>query len=141
MLSLRTRDVDFKIHIGLVTDIVGIPKAEADAINEYLNELTTMPQEIYVRCQWRKNAVAFWDNRICMSVARLSVCAQRPMSNKNHSASCAFAPNRRHGVRGAAQAERPYFDPTSNSQEDEMNARYGLPKVNKDESSQSNYND
>ena len=50
------------------------------------------------------------------------------MPNKKNSASYGFAPDRRHAVRVAAQAERPYFDPTSYSQEDEMNARYGLPK-------------
>lgn len=109
---------------GFVTDIVGIPKAEASAIIHYLNELITTTQEIHVRFQWQKNDVAFWDNRIC-----------------NHSASYGFAPHRRHAVRVAACAERPYFDPTSKSQEEEMNARYGLPKVNKDGSGQSNYND
>ena len=60
---------------------------------------------------------------------------------KNHSASYGFAPHRRHAVRVATQAERPYFDPTGKSQEEEMNTRYGLPQVNKDGSGQSNYND
>lgn len=62
-------------------------------------------------------------------------------ARKNHSASYGFAPHRRHAVRVATHAERPYFDPTSTSQEEEMNACYGLPKVNKDGSGQSNYND
>ena len=52
---------------GFVTDIVGIPKAEAQAIISYLNELVTTTQEITVRFQWRKNDVAFWDNRICVN--------------------------------------------------------------------------
>ena len=76
VLLLRTRDADFKICIGLVTDIVGVPKAEAYAIICYLSELTTATQEIPVRFQWRKNDVALWDNRIFVSVTRLSVCAQ-----------------------------------------------------------------
>lgn len=62
-------------------------------------------------------------------------------ARKNHSASYGFAPHRRHAVRVATQAERPYFDPTSKSQEEEMNACYGLPKISKDGSDQSNYND
>ncbi|KAL8699797.1 MAG: hypothetical protein Q9201_005796 [Fulgogasparrea decipioides] len=52
---------------GFVTGIVGIPKAESDAIIHYLNEIITTTQEIHVRYQWRKDDVAFWDNRICVS--------------------------------------------------------------------------
>ncbi|KAK4697486.1 hypothetical protein P7C71_g592, partial [Lecanoromycetidae sp. Uapishka_2] len=59
----------------------------------------------------------------------------------NHSASYGFAPHRRHAVRTACQAERPVFDSAGKSQEEELNARYGLPKVNKDGSGQGNYND
>ena len=53
---------------GFVTDIVGIPKAEANTILNYLNELITTTQEIHIRFQWQKNDVAFWDNRICVSL-------------------------------------------------------------------------
>ena len=69
--------------------------------------------------------------------------SQPIMSNaqKNHSASYGFSPHRRHAVRVACRAERPYFDPTSKSQEEDLNAHYGLPSVNKDGSGQSNYND
>ena len=62
-------------------------------------------------------------------------------AQKNHSASYGFSPHRRHAVRVASRAERPYFDPTSKSQEEDVNAHYGLPSVNKDGSGQSNYND
>ena len=137
----RTRDADLEILIGFVTDIVGIPKVEADAIIHYLNELVTTTQEIHVRFQWEKNDVAFWDNRICVSSACSSICAQQLMPDKNHSASYGFSPHRRHAVRVASQAERPYFDPMSKSQEEETNIRYGLPRINKDGSGQSNYND
>ncbi|KAL8720534.1 MAG: hypothetical protein Q9225_002626 [Loekoesia sp. 1 TL-2023] len=109
---------------GFVTSIVGIPKAESDAIIGYLNELIATTQEIHVRYQWQKNDVAFWDNRIC-----------------NHSASYGFAPHRRHAVRVACHAERPAFDPDGKSQEEELNAREGLPQVDKDGTRQSNYND
>ncbi|TKA61812.1 hypothetical protein B0A49_12275 [Cryomyces minteri] len=109
---------------GFVTKIVGIPKTEGDAIIGYLNEIIATTQELHVRFQWGKNDVAFWDNRIC-----------------NHSASYGFAPHRRHAVRVACHGERPVFDPSGASQEEELNARYNLPKVNKDGSGQSNYND
>ena len=52
---------------GFVKAIVGIPKTESDAIIRYLNEVITTTQEFHVRFQWRKDDVAFWDNRICVS--------------------------------------------------------------------------
>ncbi|MCJ1298076.1 hypothetical protein MMC08_000865, partial [Hypocenomyce scalaris] len=109
---------------GFVTKIVGIPRTESDAIVRYLNEVIATTQELHVRFQWQKNDVAFWDNRI-----------------SNHSASYGFAPHRRHAVRVACHGERPTFGSAGKSQEEEVNARYGLPKANKDGSGQSNYND
>jgi sulfonate dioxygenase len=109
---------------GFVTKIVGIPKMESDLIVQYLNELTATTQEGHVRFQWGKDDVAFWDNRIV-----------------NHSASYGFAPHRRHAVRVAVSAERPYFDPNSKSQEEDLAERYGTPLPNKDGSGISNYND
>jgi sulfonate dioxygenase len=53
---------------GFVTKIVGIPKIESDAIISYLNEVISTTQEFHVRFQWQKNDVAFWDNRICVSL-------------------------------------------------------------------------
>jgi len=50
---------------------------------------------------------------------------------QNHSASYGFAPHRRHAIRTACHAERPVFDCAGKSQEEDMNAHYGLPKVNK----------
>ncbi|KAL9000127.1 MAG: hypothetical protein Q9169_001202 [Polycauliona sp. 2 TL-2023] len=109
---------------GFVIGIVGIPKAESEAIIRYLNEIMSTTQEIHVRFQWQKNDVAFWDNRIC-----------------NHSASYGFTGHRRHAVRVASQAERPYFDPAGRSQEEELNASFGIPSIDKDGTRQSNYND
>ncbi|KAF2083501.1 TauD-domain-containing protein [Saccharata proteae CBS 121410] len=109
---------------GFVTKIVGIPKTESDHIISYLNEIIATTNEAHVRFQWGKNDVAFWDNRIC-----------------NHSASYGFAPHRRHAVRVCCQAERPVFDPAGKSQEEELNALYGLPPVSKDGSGVVNYND
>ncbi|KAI9734884.1 MAG: hypothetical protein M1834_001964 [Cirrosporium novae-zelandiae] len=109
---------------GFVTKIVGIPKTESDCIINYLSEVIATTQEAHVRFLWGKNDVAFWDNRIT-----------------NHSATYGFAPHRRHAVRVACHAERPVLDVAGKSQEEELNARYGLPPVNKDGSGQSNYND
>ncbi|KAF2188134.1 TauD-domain-containing protein [Zopfia rhizophila CBS 207.26] len=109
---------------GFVKKIVGIPKIESDHIVAYLNEVIGTTQEFHVRFQWGKDDVAFWDNRI-----------------SNHSASYGFAPHRRHAVRVCCQAERPYFDPNSKSQEDDYAERYGIPKANKDGSGIANYND
>ncbi|KAK2624546.1 hypothetical protein QTJ16_006496 [Diplocarpon rosae] len=109
---------------GFVTKIVGVPKLESDVIVGYLNEIVATTQELHVRFQWGKDDVAFWDNRIT-----------------NHSASYGFAPHRRHAVRVAVQAERPFLAPDARSQEEDLAKKYGLPVVNKDGSKQSNYND
>ncbi|KAE8356350.1 hypothetical protein BDV28DRAFT_127150, partial [Aspergillus coremiiformis] len=108
---------------GFVTKIVGVPKIESDAIIKYLADVVATTQEMHARFQWNNDDVAIWDNR-----------------TTNHTASFGFAPHRRHAVRVAAQAERPYFDPAGKSQEEEHIALYNLPPVNKDGSRQSNYN-
>lgn len=56
---------------GFVTQIVGVPKLESDAILRYLNEIVSTTTEIHVRFQWQKDDVAFWDNRITVSLTRL----------------------------------------------------------------------
>ncbi|KAF2473976.1 alpha-ketoglutarate-dependent taurine dioxygenase [Lindgomyces ingoldianus] len=109
---------------GFVTKIVGVPKTESDHIISYLNEVVSTSPELHVRFQWNKGDVAFWDNRV-----------------SNHSASYGFAPHRRHAVRVCCQAERPYLDPNSKSQEEDLHERYGIPKANKDGSGIVNYND
>jgi sulfonate dioxygenase len=109
---------------GFVTKIVGIPKTESDHIISLLNEIVATSPENHARFQWNKDDVAFWDNRVT-----------------NHSASYGFAPHRRHAVRVCCQAEKPYLDRNSKSQEDDLSERYGIPKANKDGSGIVNYND
>ncbi|CAI7568971.1 unnamed protein product [Penicillium pancosmium] len=109
---------------GFVTKIIGIPKAESDAILKYLTDVIATTQEMHARFQWNKDDVALWDNR-----------------TTTHSASYGFTPHRRHAVRVASHAERPVLEASGKSQEDELSALYGLPAVNKDGSRQSNYND
>lgn len=109
---------------GFITVIVGIPKTESDAIIRYLNDLISTTQEIHARFQWQQYDVAFWDNRVT-----------------SHTASYGFAPHRRHAVRVGCHGERPRLDPDGKSQEEDLHERYGLPKIDKDGSRQSNYND
>jgi len=109
---------------GFVTKIVGVPKTESDHVISLLNEIVATNPEIHARFQWNEGDVAFWDNRVT-----------------NHSASYGFAPHRRHAVRVAVRAEKPYLDPESQSQEDELSQKYGAPKANKDGSGVVNYND
>ena len=109
---------------GFVTKIVGVPKTESDHIISFLNEIVATSPEVHARFQWREGDVAFWDNRVT-----------------NHSATYGFAPHRRHAVRVAVRAERPYFDKESRSQEEDVSERYGVPKANKDGSGVVNYND
>ncbi|OQD91130.1 hypothetical protein PENANT_c001G04102 [Penicillium antarcticum] len=109
---------------GFVTKIIGIPSAESDIIIKYLTDVIATTQEMHARFSWGEDDVAIWDNR-----------------STNHSASYGFTPHRRHAVRVACHAERPVLEESGKSQEDELNALYGLPVVNKDGSRQSNYND
>ncbi|KAL5114810.1 hypothetical protein ACEQ8H_007303 [Pleosporales sp. CAS-2024a] len=109
---------------GFVTKIVGVPKTESDHIMSLLNEIVATSHELHVRFQWKEGDVAFWDNRVT-----------------NHSATYGFAPHRRHAVRVAVRAEKPYLDPQSRSQEDDLSERYGIPKASKDGSGIVNYND
>ncbi|KAJ4353030.1 hypothetical protein N0V95_003748 [Ascochyta clinopodiicola] len=109
---------------GFVTKIVGVPKTESDHIISLLNEIVATSPEFHARFQWQAGDVAFWDNRVT-----------------NHSATYGFAPHRRHAVRVCNQAERPVLDPAGKSQEDDLSARYGIPKANKDGSGVVNYND
>jgi hypothetical protein len=62
-------------------------------------------------------------------------------TTQNHTATYGFAPHRRHAVRVAVRAERPYLDPKSRSQEEELSERFGVPRANKDGSGVVNYND
>ena len=57
---------------GFVTKIVGVPKTESDHIIGLLNEIVATSPEVQVRFQWNEGDVAFWDNRVCVSVLPLN---------------------------------------------------------------------
>lgn len=129
---------------GFVTKIVGVPKLESDFLISYLNEVIATTNEIHVSFEWGRDDVAFWDNRICVSrflSTSLSCLMFTDVGTQNHSATYGFAPHRRHAVRVATQAEKPYYSADGKSQEEELNAKYGLPAGNKDCSGVGNYND
>jgi sulfonate dioxygenase len=109
---------------GFVTKIVGVPRTESDHVIRLLNEIVATSPEIHARFQWGEGDVAFWDNRVV-----------------NHSASYGFAPHRRHGVRVAVRAEKPYLDQESVSQEEYLSKTFGVKKTRKDGSGVMNYND
>lgn len=126
---------------GFVTKIVGVPKAESDAIIRYLTEVVATTQEIHARFQWQQDDVAIWDNRTTVRICPFMDLTCSSSLLQTHSASYGFAPHRRHAVRVACHAERPVLEESGKSQEEELCALYGLSAVNKDGSRQSNYND
>ncbi|KAJ3510885.1 hypothetical protein NLJ89_g4420 [Agrocybe chaxingu] len=68
----------------------GIPKAESDAVLQFLfHELSGNP-DFQVRFKWQTNSVAIWDNRVV-----------------THSATFDFWPATRHALRGTPHGEKP----------------------------------
>lgn len=92
------------INPGFTRSIVGVSKAESDAILQYLFSLIATTQEATVRYKWNQDDVVFWDNRIAV-----------------HTATYGFYPERRHGVRVTPHGEVPYYDPNGKSQQAELN--------------------
>jgi len=78
------------VNPGFTRRILGVPKAESDAILALLfNQLATNP-DFQVRIRWSKNQIVFWDNRVT-----------------THTGIVDFFPQRRHGLRATPHAERP----------------------------------
>jgi sulfonate dioxygenase len=46
-----------------------VPKTESDHIIGLLNEIVATSPEIHVRFQWKEGDVAFWDNRVTVSLS------------------------------------------------------------------------
>ena len=92
---------------GFVRRIVGVPKAESDAILQFLfrqisenpdfqvsHWISKNPMNVLkvaqVRFRWERNDVAIWDNRVVM-----------------HAATFDFFPQKRHALRVTPHGERP----------------------------------
>lgn len=78
------------VNPGFVRRIVGVPKAESDAILNFLFRQISENPDFQVRFKWEVNSVAFWDNRIV-----------------THSATFDFWPATRHALRATPHGEKP----------------------------------
>ncbi len=77
------------VNSTFTTRIKGLRRAESDALLKFLCEHIASP-DFQCRFKWRKNSVAFWDNR----------CAQ-------HFAMWDYYPEVRHGLRVTVKGTRP----------------------------------
>jgi len=112
------------VNPGFTRKIVGVPKAESDAIlNLLFTELATNVINS-VRWKWQKDDVAFWDNR-----------------STAHSASFGFYPHARHAVRVTTHGETPSFSESGKSQQDTFDAELGITSYTKDVARAPVYND
>ena len=63
-LSLFSHLVTFFFLQGFTRRIVGVPKAESDAILTFLFHQISENPDHQVRFRWEVNSIAFWDNRV-----------------------------------------------------------------------------
>nr|GAT57367.1 alpha-ketoglutarate-dependent taurine dioxygenase [Mycena chlorophos] len=78
------------VNPGFTRRIVGVPKAESDAILQLLFRQIGENPDFQVRFKWEPNSIAFWDNRIV-----------------THSATFDFYPETRHALRATPHGEKP----------------------------------
>ncbi|KAJ2921624.1 hypothetical protein H1R20_g15471, partial [Candolleomyces eurysporus] len=78
------------VNPGFTRRIVGVPKAESDAILTFLFRQISDNPDFQVRFKWQTNSVAIWDNRVA-----------------THSATFDFWPATRHALRATPHGEKP----------------------------------
>ncbi|KAG6900833.1 hypothetical protein C0993_000152 [Termitomyces sp. T159_Od127] len=78
------------VNQGFTRRIIGVPKAESDAILSFLFHQISENPDFQVRFKWEPNSVAIWDNRIV-----------------THSAIFDFWPATRHALRATPHGEKP----------------------------------
>jgi len=78
------------VNSGYTRRIVGVPKAESDAILNFLYAQISGANEYQVRVRWGKDTICFWDNRCVW-----------------HTATFDYFPMKRHGLRATPVGERP----------------------------------
>lgn len=78
------------VNPGFTRRIIGIPKAESDAILTFLFHQISENPDHQVRFKWKPNSVAIWDNRVV-----------------THSATFDFWPETRHALRATPHGEKP----------------------------------
>jgi len=84
------------INENFTKSIVDLEPNISRALLDTLYRTIAEAYEYQVRWKWTKNAVAIWDNRATF-----------------HTGISDYFPHVRHGLRVAAQAEKPYFDSKS----------------------------
>ncbi|KJA26229.1 hypothetical protein HYPSUDRAFT_133277 [Hypholoma sublateritium FD-334 SS-4] len=78
------------VNYGFTRRIVGVPKAESDAILQFLFHQISENPDHQVRFKWEPNSIAIWDNRVTV-----------------HSATFDFWPATRHALRATPHGEKP----------------------------------
>jgi sulfonate dioxygenase len=78
------------VNQGFTRRIIGVPKAESDAILNFLFHQIAENPDFQVRFHWEHNSIAFWDNRVV-----------------THSAIFDFWPATRHALRTTPHGEKP----------------------------------
>ncbi|KAI6108142.1 hypothetical protein F5141DRAFT_1292508 [Pisolithus sp. B1] len=78
------------VNKGFTRRIIGVPKAESDAILQFLWRQLSENPDFQVRFHWEPNSVAVWDNRVV-----------------THSATFDFWPQTRHALRVTPHGEKP----------------------------------
>jgi len=78
------------VNPGFTRRIIGVPKAESDAILTFLFHQIGENPDFQVRFHWTPHAIAFWDNRVV-----------------THSATFDFWPATRHALRATPRGEKP----------------------------------
>lgn len=81
------------VNRNFTTAIKGLSEKESDWLLEHLYAQASRP-EYQVRFRWRKNSIAFWDNRACQ-----------------HYAVFDYYPALRHMERVTIMGDKPFFDP------------------------------
>ena len=52
------------MHEGFTRRIVGVPRAESEAVLSFLFHQIAENTDAQVRFKWRPNSIAIWDNRV-----------------------------------------------------------------------------
>lgn len=81
------------VNCAFVTHIDGLSEKESYWLLDHLYQQAAIP-EYQCRFRWRKNSIAFWDNRVCQ-----------------HYAVGDYAPADRHMERVTIVGDKPFFDP------------------------------
>ncbi|KAI0392648.1 alpha-ketoglutarate-dependent sulfonate dioxygenase [Xylariaceae sp. FL0594] len=85
------------VNRAMTDRIVGLDRAESDAILNYLYHVYETNVDIQVRFKWTPGTSALWDNRITIHNASWDYGGRHP----------------RHGTRVTSLAEKPFFDPAA----------------------------